>query len=184
MAKGEPSTTVAVRYPDGRVAMGAFWGYLSRGGLVLFDHRELAEGERVAINVHIDEHGVDAEVSGVVVRSTPAGPTVVAFAEGESSGSFLRAALAGRPVDRACSVTDHGGAADPRPARLIDLGEPGCTVALDSDDAFAFQVGSRVELALAGGTARGDVVWARGRERGILFDDDGELRAVVTRTLG
>jgi hypothetical protein len=45
-------------------------------------------------------------------------------------------------------------------------------------------VGARVELGLAGGPARGDVVWARGRERGVLFDDDDDAVSIaVSATL-
>jgi hypothetical protein len=174
---------VEVTYPDGRVALTAFWGYLARGGLVLFEHDELREGEPVALDLRIA--GARTEVNGVVVRSGPAGSTVVAFAEAEGSGCFLRAALAGPPIEGDTPVHDldraHAGVQ--QGARLVSLGEPGCTLTLRNDDSGALAVGARVELALSGGAVRGDVVWARGRDRGVMFDDDDDVNNAVASTL-
>jgi hypothetical protein len=173
---GDRTRHVEVSFPDGKVALTAFWGYLARGGLVLFGQRDLREGEPVALDVHIAQ--AHAELLGVVVRAEPSGPTVVEF-EADGTGRFLRAALGGRPIDRECAVADLD-AGGTRRARLIGLAEPGCTLALGGDDG-ALAVGTRVELVLSGGPARGDVVWARGRERGVLFDDDAD--AAVSQTL-
>jgi hypothetical protein len=96
----------------------------------------------------------------------------VAFDDAAGSGNFLRAAIAGRPVDGDCALLDAGG--ETRRARLISLGEPGCTLALRDDvdaDAPGLAVGARVQVSLPDGPVHGDVVWARGRERGVLFDD-------------
>jgi hypothetical protein len=133
---------VEVAFPDGRVALTAFWGYLARGGLVLFGHRGLREGEPIALDVRIAHH--HTALAGVVVRAEPAGPTVVAFADDAESAGFLRAAFAGHPA--------------------------GCTIDLP-DDGDA-PVGAHVELDRPDGRVGGDVIWARGRERGVLFDDE------------
>ncbi len=182
MRREQGTKRVEVSFPDGRVALTAFWGYLARGGLVLFGQRDLFEGEPIALNVHIGSPESNAEVRGVVMKSEPSGPTVVAFADAGASGSFLRAAFAGRPMDRDCPVVDvdRGGAFH---ARLVSLGQPGCTLAMSGDDADALPIGARVLLRLSGGETSGDVVWARGRERGILFDDDAAVHTAVEQTL-
>lgn len=176
---------VDVHFGSGQEVLGAYWGFLSDGGLVIPDGGELDEGQSVTLHVHIASSDTDYDLGGRVVRlHRYDGRAIVAFDPGEPHDMLLTAALAETddvPARRfhryslALPVELTDGSAS-LAGRLLDLSVGGCCVRLRGDgDGFA--IGSSVRVTTSSFSATGTVVWARGADRGVSFDSAGEAAA-------
>ncbi|HLU66711.1 MAG TPA: PilZ domain-containing protein [Kofleriaceae bacterium] len=180
---------LAVRFESGKDVLNAYWGYLSDGGLVIPDDDELAVGEPVSLSVLIASASASYSLSGRVVRrDQAAGRAVIAFSPGQPHDMLLTQALADADkvparrsrrfrVDVAARVRDAREAGEASPARLIDVSDHGCCVQLDEkagpDD---LATGTPVAIDAGSLSVAGQVVWTRGRERGVSFvGADGAL---------
>ena len=73
---------VEVRFASGKEVLGAYWGYLSDGGLVIPDDGGLTVGDAVSPSVQITSASASYALAGRVVRRDPTSRrAVIAFAE-------------------------------------------------------------------------------------------------------
>jgi hypothetical protein len=166
-----------VRYGRGRDLLGAYWGYLAHGGLVL-DHQDgVTEGQSVAVNVRIDATNQAHELTGRVVSKPGRPRTVIAF-EGAANNELLRAAIEERAVDLEAQVraVDRGSAY--RRARISNIGPDGCTLRLAEGD---LEVGTSIQVRTGGIEILGCVVWSLDEEVGVMFafDEQPEAESAV-----
>lgn len=180
---------VEVRFASGKEVLGAYWGYLSDGGLVIPDEGGLAVGDAVSLSVRITSASASYALAGRVVRRDPAARrAVIAFAPGQPHDMLLTQALADAdnvPARRArrfrveleASVRDRSNGAEEEPARLLDVSELGCCMQLPVADVDHMTVGTPVEIAAEPFRVAGRVVWTRRDERGVAFAPGGDETA-------
>jgi len=172
---------VNVQFGSGQEVLTAYWGFLSDGGLVIPDAGELNEGQAVRLRVRIASSAKDYDLGGRVVRlHADDRQAIVAFDPGEPHDMLLTAALAETDdvparryprisVTLPAEVTSGGDAAT---GQLHDVSLGGCCVKLDRGSP-AFSVGSVVTVATQTFASTGTVVWRRGPDCGVSFDDAG-----------
>ncbi|RMH38052.1 MAG: PilZ domain-containing protein [Deltaproteobacteria bacterium] len=184
--RGESAKHVDVRFASGEELLGAYWGYLGDGGLVLADAGDLSPGDTVRLRVTIESSGTTCELGGHVVRGIRGdGHAVVAFEPGEPHDMLLTAALAEtddvppRRFQRfSMSLPARVHAGDlVATGTLTDLSAGGCCVCIDAPLPAALSTGEAVRVAAGDLDVTGTVVWARGRDRGICFDPAGQWAA-------
>lgn len=165
---------VDIHFASGRDVLGAYWGYLSGGGLAIERSaymQELHEGQPVALRVHVASHQGVA-VSGKVVRTKPH-KAMIAFDVGDSQLRLLTAALSGRYMDTEMQVTvrDADSGTEAAVGRVFELSEDGCCIRLnDDDDSTCLPAGTEVALDMDGLHVTGCVLWAQDQQRWILFN--------------
>jgi hypothetical protein len=172
---------VEVRFASGKDVLGAYWGYLADGGLVIPDEGGLAVGDAVSLSVAITSASASYALAGRVVRRDAAARrAVIAFAPGQPHDMLLTQALADAdnvPARRArrfrveleVTVRDRSNGADEEPARLLDVSELGCCMQLPLANDGHMAIGTPVEIAAEPFRVAGRVVWTRRDERGIAF---------------
>jgi hypothetical protein len=199
------SRDVVVRFASGRDLLNAYWGYLSDGGLVIDDETGLAQGQQVALRIHIESTKAHYRLTGRVVRHAAGEKqAVIAFDPGEPHDMLLTAALAETdnvparehrrfPVDIDVRVAPNGATAPTPPppgtptieARVVNIGFGGCCVRLPPAARGEFSVGTSVSLVAPTFTVRGTVVWTWHADRGVQFygDDAGceQVKLLVAR---
>lgn len=182
---------VNVKFGSGEEVLNAYWGFLSDGGLVIPDQDDFDEGQAVRLCIHIASLSQQYDLGGRVVRRQAGDrQAIVAFDHGEPHDMLLTAALsetddvpARRYQRYAVSLPAEvrGGAEDAH-GQLIDVSAGGCCVRLDTSADGALGVGAEVSVETQSFQARGIVVWARGRDRGVSFDAPGQW--AVTQFIG
>ena len=178
---------VNVRFGTGQEVLNAYWGFLSDGGLVIPDQDGFAEGVAVSVRVQIASSQTQYELFGRIVRRDAARHAVVAFDPGEPHDMLLTAALSEtddvparrhkrHQLKKRAEVLNGDGRA-PVTGRMLDVSRAGCCVRLDGATAGAFPNGTSVTVLVDGMRASGTVVWARGADRGVSFDEAGCIAA-------
>lgn len=176
---------VEVRFASGKEVLGAYWGYLSDGGLVIPDDGGLTVGDAVSLSVQITSASASYALAGRVVRRDPTSRrAVIAFAPGQPHDMLLTQALADADnvparrarrfrVDLDATVRDRSNGAEEEPARLIDVSELGCCLQLPLATEEDMTIGTPVEIAAGPFRVAGNVVWTRRDERGVAFVPGG-----------
>jgi hypothetical protein len=166
---------IDVRFESGEELLGAYWGYLNGGGLVIGDDG-FEVGEELSLSVSIDPSDATYCLHGRVVKCQPEGrQAVIAFHPGEPHDMLLSEALADTThvaprrfrrfeVDEPVRVI-CGGAEEWVHARLSNLSREGCCFELE--EPVGFPVDSEVLIRHGLVQVRGAVVWARHVERGV-----------------
>lgn len=187
-----------VRFGNGVEVLNAYWGYLSDGGLVIEDRSELAVGDMVALNVHIESSRASYALAGKVVRrEQTSGQAVIAFDPGQPHDLLLSEALAETDnvparrhrrfrVEVPARLRRRTRVGPDGEATLINVSREGCCARLDEPDNGHFTVGASLEIAAGNVVATGRVVWQRGAERGIHFaepDHQGAAQTLVQQYL-
>ncbi len=173
---------VHVRFDSGREVLGAYWGFLSNGGLLIPHHGDLELGEHVALQVHVQSTQSDFSLAGRVVNCESNGYTAVAFSEGEPHDMLLSDALAEtedlpprehhrHPFDREATLSEADHHEDTL-VRLVNVSESGCCLEVDHSHTAEFAVGTQVNVRMGDFDAPGEIVWTANTERGVRFSDD------------
>ncbi len=173
---------VDVRFGSGQEVLTAYWGFLSDGGLIIPDRDDLDEGQPVQLNIHIDSTDKAYELGGKIVRRAFRNEhAIVAFHPGEPHDMLLTAALSetddvparqyhrfnlSLPVEVTTPDLSLAGS-------LVNISSGGCCVRFDGVSNGGCSVGASVTVATDAFSATGVVVWVRGADRGISFDDRG-----------
>jgi hypothetical protein len=183
---------VNVVFPSGRELLGAYWGLLANGGLVLSEGQNLHEGDNVALEVLIESSQQRYNLSGQVVRrpSAQGGERVViAFDPGEPQDLLLSAAWAETdnvparrhrrfPVEADVTLMGVGQEVN---GRLVNLSLGGCCVRASGGGP---KVGEEVRVVGKGGDLTGVVRWVRGSCRGVEFrTDPGSVETFVKKLI-
>jgi hypothetical protein len=165
---------IDVRFQSGQELLGAYWGYLNGGGLVIGD-QGFEVGEELALKVSIEPTEATYQLQGRVVKRQPDGcRAVVAFHPGEPHDMLLTEALAEtnqtaprrfRRFETDEPVRVSSGGAEPGHARLINVSREGCCLELESPLGFALD--SEVAIRCGSVIVSGSVVWSRHLERGV-----------------
>jgi hypothetical protein len=185
-----------VRFGSGRDVLNAYWGYLSDGGLVLGNGGDLAEGQSVALDIHIASSNTKYALSGRVVRRQREGQqTVVAFNPGEPHDMLLTAALSEAddvparrhrrftldlPVElpTALDAVVEAAAGVVVRGRVVNISQGGCCLRVEPRDRGVLPVGTTVKLTSDDLEVRGMIVWSRSLDRGMKFDDGTDIKRV------
>lgn len=173
---------VEVKFGTGQEVLGAYWGFLSDGGLVIPDDEDLDEGQPVQLHIHIASQYSEYDLGGRVVRRhTNDRHVIVAFDPGEPHDMLLTAALAETDdvparryqrfsVSIPAEINGDGGDGA---GRLTDVSAGGCCVRLDDSSRASFGLGSAVNISTQEFQSTGTIVWVRGKDRGVSFDEAG-----------
>jgi hypothetical protein len=171
---------VEVRFSCGKDVLSAYWGFLSDGGLVIPDRDDFDEGQAIKLSIHIASSDTSYALGGRVVRRHMAGQqAIVAFDPGEPHDMLLTAALSETddvparrfrryPVSLPAEIERSG---EELAGQLTDISRAGCCIRLAGEHTLA--VGDRVHLSTPRFAASGAVVWIRGKECGVSFDEIG-----------
>ena len=176
---------VDVHFSDRRAAFDAYWGYLSRGGLVLrlaaTQSSPLCAGETIVMRVSIGAGPLAGEMCGSFVRCMADGRAVIAFADVDVHDRFLALAVCGDGVDVDAHV-HHDGIAEPM--RVRNLSEQGCRIDVGSTNDCG--LGSDIDIETASFRIKGRVVWeGDAGSRYVMFGDDGaQVRNLVPIAAG
>jgi hypothetical protein len=188
-------TRVEVTFPTGADVLGAYWGSIGDGGLVL-PGLSVRLGAPIIVLVTIESSGKSLELSGRVVqhrgRASTGDCTYIAFDESAPHGLFLDLAWADqvgtsprryvrKPVYRVVSVSV--GDVAPFVANLVNVSEGGCCVQVRATDDMLITTGDPVVVNAAGAPARGRVRWRSGLDLGVQFED-ATAAGVLARSLG
>lgn len=173
---------VEVKFGSGHEVLGAYWGFLSDGGLVIPDSEDLDEGQPVQLRIHIASQNSAYDLGGRVVRRhTDDRQVIVAFDPGEPHDMLLTAALAetddvpARRFQRFSVSTpaEINGDSGTGAGRLTDVSAGGCCVRLDASSRNGFTLGAAVTISTQEFQSTGTIVWVRGKDRGVSFDEAG-----------
>jgi Tfp pilus assembly protein PilZ len=199
---GDPKA-IAITFSSGKDVLNAYWGFLSNGGLVIDDGRDLHEGDPVALEVTIESQKKRYQLRGQVVRrpgweSDRSDRVVIEFHPGEPHDLLLSAAWAETdnvparrhrryPVDRTVrySAADRSDAT----ARLLNISMGGCCMTLGDDNVSGVNprhplaAGARVTLAWDGLEATGQIRWSRAADVGVEFEPGAGVEQFVRRFL-
>jgi Tfp pilus assembly protein PilZ len=173
---------ITVHFPTGRELLGAYWGLLAHGGLVLDEPLEVSEGERVELEVTLGSVPELFRLHGKVVR-TPHTPetqerVVIAFEPGEPHDLLLDAAWAEsehtaarreRRFELDVDIRFHAPTAGEleTAGRLINVSLGGCCLRLRRP--HRLKVGEPLTLITQRSRLTGVVRWSEGSCRGIEF---------------
>jgi hypothetical protein len=185
--------SLQVSFPTARDLLGAYWGLLANGGLVLpSPPYGLGQGDPIALDVTIESSAIRCQLTGHVVRhpgTTEGAPTdriVIAFDPGEPQDVLLDAAWAEIdnvparrerrfPLDvdirfAPGASPDEAAAAAELSGRLVNLSLGGCCLRVPrGGEASRVKVGEPLTLISRNRKLAGVVKWVDGSCRGIEF---------------
>jgi hypothetical protein len=177
--------SISVQFPSGREVLTCYWGFLSRGGLVLREPKalpkDIQEGEALVLDVKIKSLKQSYRFAAKLVRrAVDADQVFVAFDEGQDQEVMLNAAWADThevpqrkhrrfPMHSVVSYSAPD-ALDHAEGHLLNVSRGGCCV----KGTVQVPVGSRVKVSALGLEIIGKVRWSTpGCEMGIEFAQPG-----------
>ena len=156
--------TARLEYPSGREVLQDYWGFLTSGGLAVERSAELADGERVLVQLIIRSLRKEYRIEGQVRRQGER--AVIAFDVGQSQDMLLAAAWADGncvperrhrrfEVDVAVRfrVAEREGA-----GRLVNVSRGGCGLEVIES---GLRTGSRIRIEGPAFGVDGKVRWAQ-----------------------
>jgi hypothetical protein len=183
--------SVLVQFPSGREVLTCYWGFLSKGGLVLHQPKELpedvSEGEALVLDVKIKSLKQSYRFAAKLVRRAPENThAFVAFDEGQDPETMLNAAWADthevpqrkhRRFPMASAVFYSApDALEHAEGQLLNVSRGGCCV----KGTVLVPVGSRVKVSALGLEIVGKVRWSTpGCQMGIEFLQPGVEEALL-----
>jgi hypothetical protein len=180
---------IDVSYTSGRELLGAYWGLLANGGLVVDNQSHLREGDAVTLRVTLGKelgkelgantYTLHGHVARVPRDDVGRERVVIAFDPGQPQDLMLDAAWADTensaqrrdrrfPLD--VDVKYHSEGANEARARMVNVSRNGCCLRLPRAPITTVAVGEPLTVSGDAHTVSGVVRWAIGSCRGIEFD--------------
>lgn len=179
----EEEFAIDVSFANGEELLGAYWGYLTGGGLIIRDPG-LDVGRDITMLVTIDCSKSKYSLRGTVVKREPDSErAIVAFRQGEAHDMLLSEALADsedvapRRYARFAINCGIRVAQDGKELRatLVNLSQEGACLRLSTAESNELEIDKDATIMHGDIHALGRVVWVRHVERGLRMTADEAL---------